>query len=212
MEVEYGATTAFGKPGLEVDAAALRELYAGLRDVIRDLGLDPGLPADDLRIRVVLPERFGSPFAHALIATDAAWRIAWMASEGEEWRLPGGGGTSNLDEIVPIEECGLEIVAVDDGSIEGLFKSAKKAVTFDAAVGIIVLAQSLTGFTLQSPPQVVVSRDGEPPVEITVPAGPYESVDNAASALPQLSPSTQVITEVKLPDGRFVRITIPDAN
>lgn len=202
--------TAFAEPGLEIDTQALRDLYAGLRDLLEELDEDFDTTVEEVQLLVELPEKFATPFAHALIAIDAAWRIGCVAGEAEEWRLPEGTGSSNLDAVLPIEEFGLELVAVEDGSIKGTLKNLPKKATYGSIIATIALMQQFSGVTLQSDsPDSVTSGQGTP-ISITIPDSTQQKVGNAAGGLPTLPTGANVIAEVKLPDGTSVTITGPD--
>lgn len=207
MQMGVEARTAFAEPGLQIDAQALRDLYAGLRDLLGALGEDFDAPVEEVRLLVELSEKFATPFAHALIATDAAWRIGQVAGEAEEWRLPEGAGNSNLNEILPIGEFGLELIAVEDGSIKGKLKNLPKQASYASVVATIALMQQFSGFTIHSDP---VAHGQGTPIEITIPESTHTAVGDATSELPPLPAGTKVIAEIKLADGTSVCITGPD--
>jgi hypothetical protein len=210
MEAGVGVKTAFAEPGLQIDTQALRDLYAGLRDLLSqpDEGFDAQV--EEVQLLIELPEKYATPFANALIATDVAWRIGWMAGEAEESRLPGGAGSSNLNEVLPIEEFGLELIAVEDGSIKGKLKSFPKKVSYGSVVATIAVMQQFAGVTIHSDSTDSATHGQGTPIEITIPETTHEAVGNATGELPSLPAGTRVIAEVKLADGTTVRITGPD--
>jgi hypothetical protein len=213
MEARAGVQTAFAEPGLQIDTQALRDLYAGLRDLLSEL--DEGFDAqvEEVRLLIELPERFATPFANALIATDVAWRIGCLAGEADRWGLlPEGTGSSNLNEVLPIEEFGLELVAVEDGSIKGKLEYLSKKATYGSVVATIALMQQFAGVTIHSDPADPAAHGQGAPIEITIPETTHEVVGNATGELPSLPAGTKVIAEVNLADGTTVRITGPDTS
>ena len=209
MEARAGVATAL-RAGLQIDTQALRDLYAGLRDLLSQLDEGFDAPVEEVQLLIELPEKYATPFANALIATDAAWRIGWMAGEAEEWRLPVGGGSSNLNEVLPIDEVGLELIAVEDGSIKGKLECISKKATYGSVVATIALMQQFAGVTIHSDSTDPATHGQGTPIEITIPATTHEAVGTAAGELPGLPAGTKVIAEVKLADGTSVLITGPD--
>jgi len=212
METGVGVRTGFAEPGLEIDTRALRDLYTGLRDLLGQLDEGFDAPVEEVQLLIELPEKFATPFANALIATDVAWRIGCMAGEAEEWRLPDGAGSSNLNEVLPIGEFGLELIAVEDGSIKGVLEKFSKKVTYGSVVATIALMQQFGQVTIQSDSPDPATHGQGTPIEITIPQSTHETVGNAAGELPSLPAGTKVIAEVKLADGTTVRITGPDTS
>lgn len=209
--MEVGTTllqTAFAEPGLEIETAALRSLYQGLRELSAEFTSDlpTGTSVDELEIQLVLPESYATPFGQALIATDVAWRIGWMAAEEEENRLGSVDADSvNLNEILPVEECGLEIVSIEEGSIKAKLLAAKDKISYDSAVATIALL-------LQFGPMIGInpSASTEPPAVKPVPTKVHEKVEGAVKQLPSLPKGTQAITRVTLSDGTIIEFVAAD--
>lgn len=208
MEMGVGVKTAFAEPGLQIDTQALRDIYAGLRELIDGLGEDFDAALEEARFLVELPEKFATPFANALVATDVAWRIGCMAGEAEDWRLPEGPGDRDLNEILPIGEFGLELIAVEDGSIKGTVERLSKKVTYSGVIATIALMQQFTGVTIHSNPHEPAAYGQGTP--ISIPSSVHGKVGTATSGLPTLPAGTKVIAEVKMADGTNVVITGPD--
>ncbi len=218
--------TAFAEPGIEIDLEALRNIYAGLRGFIDESGgtlcaesdeaLSDHLSAavegvEGVEIRLELPDRYATPFAQALIATDVAWRIACLVSEGEGDRLPTAGKSINLNEVVPIEECSLEIVLTEDGSIVAKVKDFKKRVTYTSAMTAIAVILPATGINLVNMLPSDHDQGQGAPIEFVISTEAPQAVkDDIAAHLPTAPANSQVVAEVKLTDGRSVRITVPD--
>jgi hypothetical protein len=212
MEMGTGVEvrTGFAERGLQIDTQALRDLYGGLRDLLNSLDEGFDVRVEEVQLVIELPEKFASPFADALIATDAAWRIGCVAGEAEEWRLPDGAGSSNLNEVLPIKEFGLELIAIEDGSIKGKLENFSKKVTYGSVVATIALMQQFGQVTIQPHSPDPVAHGQGTPIEITIPQSTHETVGNAAGGLPSLPAGTKVIAVVKLADGTCFTITGPD--
>jgi hypothetical protein len=210
--VEVGDTltrTAFSEPGQEIDGGALRDIYEGLRELFTHFppGLRTHASVEEVELQLYLPERYAMPFARALIAADVAWRIGWMAAEGDDGRLGTSDvGSVNLDEILPIEECGLEIVAIEAGSIKAKLRAAKDKVSYDSAIATMALLLQFgsgIGFVGPAPAE-------EPQLVQPIPTAVHQKVGPSAGELPSLPQGTRGVVEVKLSDGTIVRITAPD--
>lgn len=209
--MEAGGTlpqTSSAEPGPEFELAALRDLYDGLRELFVDFA--PELPTDayvdEIELHLFLPERYVMPFGQALIAADVAWRIGWMAAEAEESRLGSVDvGSVNLNEILPVGECGLEIVAIEDGSIRARLLAAKDKVSYDSAVATIALLLQF-GSTVA----ITASTSTEPLTTKQIPTQVQEKVKGSLEQLPDLPQGTQAITRVTLSDGTILEFFSPE--
>ncbi|HEX5988696.1 MAG TPA: hypothetical protein VFY75_00595 [Solirubrobacterales bacterium] len=200
--------TAFAEPGLEIETAALRSLYQGLRELLAEFTSELPTDADveELELQLDLPERYATPFGQALIAADIAWRIGWMAAEEEESRLGSVDADSvNLNELLPVEECGLEIVSIEDGSIKAKLLAAKDKISYDSAVATIALALQFGSMI-----GVNASTSTEPLAMQPIPSKVHEKAESAVKQLPGLPPGTQAITRVTLSDGTIIEFVAAD--
>jgi hypothetical protein len=209
--MEVGGTfpqTAFAEPGPEIEFAALRGLYEGLRELFVDFA--PEFPTDayvdEVELQLDLPERYATPFGQALIAADVAWRIGWMAAEAEESRLGSVDvGSVNLNEILPIGECGLEIVSIEDGSIRAKLLAAKDKISYDSAVATIALLLQFGSMI-----GINASASTEPLTTKPIPTQVQEKVKSSVKQLPSLPQGTQAITRVRLSDGTILEFVAAD--
>jgi hypothetical protein len=200
--------TAFAEPGLEIELAALRSLYEGLRELFVEFASELPTDAyvDEVELQLDLPERYAAPFGQALIAADVAWRIGWMAAEGEESRLGSvDAGSVNLNEILPIEECGLEIVSIEDGSIKAKLLAAKGKISYNSAVATIALVLQFGSMI-----GISASTSTEPLITKPIPAKVYDKAEGSVKQLPSLPQGTQAITRVTLSDGTILEFIAAD--
>jgi hypothetical protein len=210
--MEAGGTlpqTAFGEPGLEIEFAALRSLYEGLRELFPEFASELLTDAyvEEVELQLDLPERYATPFGQALIAADVAWRIGWMAAEAEEGRLGSVDvGSVNLNEILPIGECGLEIVSIEDGSIRAKLLAAKDKISYNSAVATIAVVLQFGSMI-----GISASTSTEPLIVKPIPAEVHEKVESSVGQLPSLPNGTQAITRVTLSDGTIIEFAAADS-
>lgn len=163
---------------------------------------------------IVLPTRLAGPAGKALRSIDLAWRLAFVIAEREMSALElENADEAHLDVIAPVEDAGLVVDTINNGSIRATIKSqgvvgVKQLV---AVLNILAVLSQVTGVNLQ---QVAhAEKTGSPPIEVKLLDPRAESVANAIRhELPGLPHGAKVTITGKTPNGSSftTTFTTPD--
>lgn len=215
IETQTLSRTRFADRGRQIDTEALHQIYFGVRSSITSLaeqtwetlGVQPP-DTVDVEFYVELPGRFAGQLSHALDAVDVAWRIGWMAAEMEEAQLPTSGGSTNLEELLPIERYGLAVEAIEISSLKTRLKDS--GVSYDRALATLSMIVALSGFNAQE----ALLADAEPVGSIPCQVKVVGQLDGEASKaiqdqLPGLPADCLVKAKITLPDESVIYVNVP---
>jgi hypothetical protein len=215
METQTLTRTSFADRGRQIDTEALREIYFAVCSMIAGIGEQTwealAVPAPEavyVELYVELPDRYAGQLGRALDAIDLAWRLGWMVAEMEEAELPPSGGSTNLDELLSMENLGIEVEAIEIGSFKVRFKPVK--MSFDRAIAVVGLVVSIGGFNVNQ----AFSADAHPVGGSSCQVEVVGQLDEQASSviqdqLPGLPASCQVKMKITLPDGTMINANVP---
>jgi hypothetical protein len=215
VEAQTLISTGFADRGRQIDTEALREIYFAVRSTIADLSEQiwgslavPPPDAVYVELYVELPDQFAGQLGRALDTVDLAWRLGWMVAELEEAELPSSGGSTNLDELLPIERIGLEVEEIEIGSLKARLRG--KGDSFDRALATLSVIVSIGGLNVHE----AFFADAQPVGGGSCHVKVVGQLDEQTSTviqnqLPGLPANCQVKAKITLPDGTVIYANVP---
>jgi hypothetical protein len=193
-------------PELLLDADVLREVNSTLRPAAIEFetAIKDALQLSDTRVEEVsvdieLPTNLAGPAGKALRAVDVAWRLAYVFSELDEGRLDGSGELS-LDDLAPVEHCGLAVVDVQIGSLDVKLKAVDVLVRrISPYLGVVA---AITTIVVNADRAVAAIHPAAPPTRIEMPAPSHDPIPRFIGNHPGLPPGAMVKVKVKFPKDR----------
>lgn len=219
METQTLIRTGFADQGREIETEALHEICSAVRSTIwvltweRLAALRPDLFSADspkldfVEFYVEAPDKLAGDFGRALDVVDLAWRLGWLVAEMPSG-LPDVGGTTNLDELIPVESYGIEVESLEIGSLKAWLKSPVDS--YDRAISTLSIIVSIAGFNVHQ----AFFADAQAPggdscrVEI-VGELDEENSKTIQEHLPGLPAKCQVRATYKFDDGTVIHADVP---
>ena len=203
-------------PGVALDAGALSLLHKTLSAIADDLDRDlrDALQVDlsdiEASFEIELPAALAGPAGKALRSVDLAWRLAFIVTERD---LSERDLTSTdkvyLDEVAPVEETGLVILAIEVGSVLATIKcnGATTGKRLFAVANVLAVLSTVSGVNVQS--LVHAERADGTPVAVHMLDSRRESVAAAIRhELPGIPPGSRVTITGETSDGSHFSVTL----
>lgn len=202
----------FAEVGREIDTEVLSAIITGLQapvqrvvtEVGAEFGVDPSA-AVEVETELYLGSRYLDHAARAFGALDLAWRFAWGAAHWTPAELPDAGKRVDLDDYLPLSECGLEIDSIGLGSLRS--RVTNQVETLKTVAAFAACISSVSGYQVKDLIEQPVNHNGSL-CAISLTAEPTAELNEALQKeLPGLPPDCRTTIRIKLPEGKGTVVT-----